>query len=80
MNSLAVRDRKDARKIVVSVKSGENFKADDVRSRMAVRGRDGAEIALFISLREPTKGMIKDAATAGFYESRTGRSIRASNS
>jgi hypothetical protein len=51
----------------------ENLKADDVRSVMTVRERDGAEIALFISLEEPTKGMVKDATTAGFYESPNGK-------
>ena len=40
---------------------------------MAVREREGAEIALFISLEEPTRGMVKDAASAGFYESATGK-------
>jgi hypothetical protein len=59
-------------KIVVSVKGG-GLKADDVRSLMAVREREGAEIGLFISLEEPTRGMVKDAASAGFYESATGK-------
>jgi hypothetical protein len=40
---------------------------------MAVRERDGAEMALFISLEEPTKGMVKDAASAGLYESPNGK-------
>jgi adenine specific DNA methylase Mod len=66
-------DKKDVRKIVVSVKGGGNLKADDVRSVMAVREREKAEIALFISLEEPTKNMIKDAASAGLYESPTGK-------
>lgn len=65
-------DKAGARKIVVSVKGG-GLKADDVRSLMAVREREGAEIALFISLEEPTRGMVKDAASAGFYESATGK-------
>ena len=60
-------------KIVVSVKGGGNLKADDIRSLMAVRERESAEIALFISLEEPTRGMIADAASAGFYESATGK-------
>ena len=59
-------------KMVVSVKSG-GLKADDIRSLMAVRERESAEIALFISLETPTKGMIADAASAGFYESATGK-------
>lgn len=66
-------DKQDARKIVVSVKGGENLKADDVRSLMAVRERETAEIALFLSLETPTKGMIADAASAGFFESATGK-------
>jgi site-specific DNA-methyltransferase (adenine-specific) len=66
-------DKKDVRKIVVSVKGGENLKADDIRSLMAVREREGAEIGIFISLEEPTRGMVKDAASAGFYESPNGR-------
>ena len=61
------------RKIVVSVKGGENLKADDIRSLMAVREREGADIAVFISLEEPTRGMVKDAASAGFYESPNGK-------
>jgi len=60
--------KSDIHKIVVSVKGG-GLKADDIRSIMAVREREGADIAFFISLDEPTKGMVKDAASAGFYES-----------
>ena len=60
-------------KIVVSVKGGENLKADDVRALNHVREREGAEIALLISLAEPTKWMIADAATAGFYQDGAGR-------
>ena len=65
-------DRKEARKIVVSVKGG-GLKADDVRALNHVREREGAEIALFISLEKPTKGMTADAASAGLYESANGR-------
>ena len=61
-------DRKEVRKIVVSVKGG-GLKADDVRALNHVREREGAEIALFISLENPTQGMVKDAASAGFYTS-----------
>ena len=65
-------DKAGARKIVVSVKGG-GIKADDIRSLMAVRERDDAEIALLISLESPTRGMIADAASAGFYESASGK-------
>jgi site-specific DNA-methyltransferase (adenine-specific) len=65
-------DRKEVRKIVVSGKSGK-LKADDVRSLMAVRERESAEIALLISLDEPSKGMLADAASAGLYTSVNGK-------
>ncbi len=65
-------DKVGVRKIVVSVKGG-GLKADDVRALNHVREREGAEIALFLSLELPTKGMVKDAASAGFYESPNGK-------
>lgn len=58
----------DMHKIVGSVKGG-GLKADGVRALNHVREREGADIALFISLDDCTKGMIKDAASSGFYES-----------
>ena len=60
------------RKIVVSVKGG-GIKPDDVRALNHVREREKAEIALFISLEQPTPGMVKDAASVGFYESSAGK-------
>ena len=38
-----------------------------------VREREKAEIALFISLEQPTPAMVKDAAFVGFYESAAGK-------
>lgn len=67
-------DKAGARKIVVSVKGG-GLKADDVRALNHVRERESAEIALFISLDTPTKGMVADAASAGFYTSAAGAKI-----
>ncbi len=60
----------EARKIVVSVKGGD-LKADDVRALNHVRDREKADIAILISLKEPTAGMKKDAASAGFFEWKT---------
>lgn len=65
-------DKAGARKIVVSVKGG-HLKADDVRALNHVRERESAEIGLFICLETPAKGMIADGASAGFYESATGK-------
>jgi DNA modification methylase len=67
-------DRKEPRKIVVSVKGG-GIKPDDVRALNHVREREGAEIALFTSLEKPTPAMVKDAASAGFYTSMAGKKV-----
>src|SRR5215210_1734356 len=64
--------KKDVRKILVSVKGG-GIKPDDVRALNHVREREKAEIALFISLEQPTPAMVKDAASVGFYESPNGK-------
>jgi DNA modification methylase len=56
-----------ARKIVVQVKSG-SVAVNQIRDLKAVREREKAEIAAFISLQEPTAGMKTEAAMAGFYE------------
>ncbi|MDQ6765401.1 MAG: site-specific DNA-methyltransferase [Verrucomicrobiota bacterium] len=65
-------DRKEVRKIVVSVKGG-GIKPDDVRALNHVREREKADIALFISLEQPTAAMVKDAASAGFYTGVAGK-------
>jgi DNA modification methylase len=65
-------DRKEARKVVVSVKSGK-LKADDIRALATVRQQQGAEIALLITLDDPSKGMTSDAAAEGFYASLSGK-------
>ncbi len=62
----------EARKIVISVKGGK-LKADDVRALNHVREREKAEIALLISLDEPTAKMKSDAASAGLYEWQSGK-------
>lgn len=53
--------------MVLSVKGGA-IRPTDVRDLRGVLSRDDAEFAGFISLREPTKAMKDEAATAGVYE------------
>jgi hypothetical protein len=54
------------RKIIFSVKSGHH-KVSDVRDLRGVLDREKAAIGVVITLNEPTKPMIKEAADAGFY-------------
>ena len=67
-------DKKDAHKIVVSVKSG-NVGLLAVRELIATRLSQNAEIALLITLHEPTKPMLTEAISAGFYKSVAGQNF-----
>ncbi len=60
------------RKIVVSVKGG-GIKPDGVRALNHVWEQEKAEIALFVSLKQPTSAMVKDADSVGFYTSMAGK-------
>ena len=61
-------DGKTTERAIVSVKSGENVSVQMVRDLRAVIEREKAPIGIFISLVEPTKPMIAEAAAAGIYE------------
>lgn len=55
-----------AKKIVVQVKGG-GVTSSQVRDLIGVMQREDAVIGLFLTLNEPTKAMVKEAAAAGFY-------------
>jgi len=57
----------EAKKIVISVKGGAALKPDDLRAINSVREREKADIALLISLAEPSPKMKAEAAAAGIY-------------
>jgi DNA modification methylase len=60
------------KKIVVSVKGGENVSVAMVRDLAHVVSREKAEIGLFITLADPTKPMRTEAIKEGYYTSPTG--------
>jgi adenine specific DNA methylase Mod len=62
-------DAGEAKKIVVSVKGGENVSVSMVRDLAHVVEREKAEIGLFVTLASPTDPMKKEAIKEGFYES-----------
>jgi DNA modification methylase len=62
-------DKGEAKKIIVSVKSGENVTRTMIADLKNTVEREKAEIGLFVTLAPPTKPMIVEAASAGFYES-----------
>ncbi len=68
--------KKKPQKVIVQVKSGA-VKAGDIRDLKGTIEREQAAIGLFITLEKPTQAMIKEALSAGTYESpRWGKSYR----
>jgi len=55
-------------RILTSVKGGKSVGVSDVRDFLGTLGREKAEGGLFICLRPPTRDMIANAASAGFFE------------
>jgi site-specific DNA-methyltransferase (adenine-specific) len=62
-------DKEEAKKIIVSVKSGENVTRTMIADLKNTVEREKAQMGLFVTLAPPTKPMIIEAASAGFYES-----------
>ena len=62
-------DGKMPKKIVVSVKGGDNVNVAMVRDLAHVVEREKAEIGLFVTLAEATCPMREEAVKTGFYES-----------
>jgi hypothetical protein len=60
-----------AKKIVVSVKGGENVNVAMIRDLGHVVEREQAQLGLFVTLAEPTRPMREEATAAGYYESAT---------
>ncbi|KAF0115560.1 MAG: modification methylase EcaI [Rhodobacteraceae bacterium] len=53
---------------IVSVKAGENVGVSMIRDLKGVIERDRAGVGVFLTLTEPTKPMVSEAASAGLYE------------
>lgn len=53
---------------VVSVKAGDNVGVAMVRDLKGVMEREGADIGVFLTLTEPTRPMLTEAAAAGQHE------------
>lgn len=56
-----------AKKIIVQVKSGK-VNRSQIGDLKGIMEREKAVIGAFITLKEPTRPMLKEAASAGFYE------------
>ena len=56
------------KRILVQVKSGK-VKSGDIRDLVGTVNRENAAIGIFVTLEEPSKDMVKEALSAGFYQS-----------
>jgi len=63
----------DVEQVVVSVKGGENVTSAMVRDLKGTVEREQAAAGLFVTLAEPTREMLREAAAAGFFETSFGR-------
>jgi DNA modification methylase len=61
--------------VIFSVKSG-HLKAQDVRDLRGVLDREDAAIGALITLEPPSRDMVREAASAGFYHSPWGKHPR----
>lgn len=62
-------DKNDPEKIIFQVKSGK-IKSGDIRDLLGTMTLENASIAIFITLENPTKDMIRTAKSTGFYQSK----------
>jgi site-specific DNA-methyltransferase (adenine-specific) len=60
-------DKGKTQQIIFSVKAGLNINVAHVRDLRGVIEREKAAIGVLITMEEPTKPMVKEAAEAGFY-------------
>ncbi|TAE58676.1 MAG: site-specific DNA-methyltransferase [Nostocales cyanobacterium] len=62
-------DKGEQEKIILQVKSGK-VKSGDIRDLVGTMTLENASIAIFITLENPTKDMLKTAKSAGFYQNK----------
>mgnify|MGYP003392522620 CR=1 FL=1 len=67
-------DEKDKiKKAIVSVKGGKNASVSMIRDLGHVIDREKADIGVFVTLENPTRPMVEEAALKGFYHSPLGK-------
>jgi hypothetical protein len=62
-------DKGELEKVIFQVKSGK-VKSGDIRDLLGTMTLENASIAIFITLENPTKDMLKTAKSAGFYQNK----------
>jgi len=68
--------KKESGKAILSVKGGKGIKPTEIRDLKGTVEREKAALGLYITLHEPSKQMIAEAASAGFVELATGLGVK----
>jgi DNA modification methylase len=66
-------DGKKTEKVIVSVKGGQSLNPAMVKDLIVTVDQEGAKMGVFMTLEPPTKGMVTQAAAAGFYKTNYGQ-------
>ena len=66
-------DGKKTEKAIVSVKGGQSLNPAMVKDLIVTVDQEGAKMGVFLTLEPPTKGMVAQAAAAGFYKTEYGQ-------
>jgi len=66
-------DGKKTEKAIVSVKGGQSLNPAMVKDLIVTVDQEGAKMGIFLTLESPTKGMVTQAAAAGFYKTDYGQ-------
>ena len=67
-----VQEDNEVKKIIVSVKGGENVTRTQIADLKNTVEREKAALGLFVTLAPPTEPMVKEASAAGMYETPKG--------
>ena len=66
-------DGKKTEKVIVSVKGGQSLNPAMVKDLIVTVDQEGAKMGVFLTLEPPTKGMVTQAAAAGFFKTNYGQ-------
>jgi DNA modification methylase len=66
-------DGKKTEKVIVSVKGGQNLNPAMVKDLIVTVDQEGAKMGVFLTLETATKGMVTQAAAAGFFKTDYGQ-------
>jgi site-specific DNA-methyltransferase (adenine-specific) len=66
-------DGKKTEKVIVSVKGGQSLNPAMVKDLVVTVDQEAAKMGVFLTLEPPTKGMVTQAASAGFFKTGYGQ-------